>query len=90
LAGSIGNLYDSVEDLDETYVRSGNAKGALLAPAGGYAGGKLLQLPEPDPDPDPQESASKDFYCCRSTAIPNATAVRVTSAIPNVIRTCLR
>jgi hypothetical protein len=68
LAGSIGNLYDSVEDLDETYVRSGNAKGALLAPAGGYAGGKLLQLPEPDPDPDPQESASKDFYCCRSNS----------------------
>jgi hypothetical protein len=44
--GSIGNLYGSVEKLDETCVRSADAKGALLAPAGGYEGGKLLQLPE--------------------------------------------
>jgi hypothetical protein len=62
MAGSIGNLYDSVEDLDETYVRSGNSKGTLLAPAGGYAGGKLLQLPEPD-EPGPQE-----FYRCSYTS----------------------
>jgi len=34
MVGSIGNLYGSVETLDETYVRSADAKTALLAPAG--------------------------------------------------------
>jgi len=43
MVGSIGNLYRSVETPDETYVRSGDARAALLAPAGGYDGGKLLQ-----------------------------------------------
>ncbi|OEL12733.1 hypothetical protein BAE44_0026248, partial [Dichanthelium oligosanthes] len=48
MVGSVGNLYGSVEKLDETYVLSAYAKDALLAPAGGYDGGKLLQLPEPE------------------------------------------
>jgi hypothetical protein len=56
MVGSIGNLYGSVEKLDETYVRSADAKGALLAPAGGYEGGKLLQLPE--------AAQSTEFYRC--------------------------
>ncbi|WVZ72335.1 hypothetical protein U9M48_020811 [Paspalum notatum var. saurae] len=56
MVGSIGNLYGSVEKLDETYVRSADAKGALLAPAGGFDGGKLLQLPEPEPP--------AEFYRC--------------------------
>ncbi|CAO2208952.1 unnamed protein product [Urochloa humidicola] len=57
MVDSVGNLYGSVEKLDETYVRSDDAKDALLAPAGGYSGGKLLQLPEPDPAPT-------EFYRC--------------------------
>ncbi|KAK3163919.1 hypothetical protein QOZ80_1AG0010160 [Eleusine coracana subsp. coracana] len=61
MVGSIGNLYGSVEELDETYVRSDHTKEALLASAGGYAGGKLLQLPEPQTQ---QEPASKEFYRC--------------------------
>ncbi|KAG0536506.1 hypothetical protein BDA96_03G069500 [Sorghum bicolor] len=56
MVGSIGNLYGSVEKLDETYVRSADAKGALLAPAGGYDGGKLLQLPE--------AAQPTEFYRC--------------------------
>uniref|UniRef100_A0A0D9UWW8 DUF674 domain-containing protein n=1 Tax=Leersia perrieri TaxID=77586 RepID=A0A0D9UWW8_9ORYZ len=46
MVGSIGKLYGSVEDLDATYVRSADAKNVLLAPAGGFDSGKLLQLPE--------------------------------------------
>ncbi|KAJ1282550.1 hypothetical protein BS78_03G060800 [Paspalum vaginatum] len=57
MVGSIGNLYGSVEKLDETYVRSADARGALLAPAGGFDGGKLLQLPE-------SSEPSVEFYRC--------------------------
>ncbi|BAS70467.1 Os01g0154100 [Oryza sativa Japonica Group] len=46
MVGSIGELYASVEDLDATYVRSADARNVLLAPAGGFDTGKLLQLPE--------------------------------------------
>ncbi|KAF8662962.1 hypothetical protein HU200_055548 [Digitaria exilis] len=63
MAGSISNLYRSVETLDETYVRSATTKAALLAPpAGAYnqqAGGKLLQLPEP---------ASMELFRCNKYA----------------------
>lgn len=58
MVGSVGNLYRSVEELDEAYVRSDDAKGALLAPAGGCIGGKLLRLPEPE------EPAPTEFYRC--------------------------
>ncbi|KAL6847952.1 hypothetical protein ACP4OV_022080 [Aristida adscensionis] len=58
MVGSIGNLYGSVEKLDDTYVRSAGVKGVLLEPAGGFDGGKLLQLPEPE------EPVSKQFYRC--------------------------
>ncbi|CAL4958292.1 unnamed protein product [Urochloa decumbens] len=58
MAGSIGNLYVSVEKLDDTYIRSADAKAALLAPAGGYDGGKLLQLPEA------VESSTEFYKCC--------------------------
>ncbi|CAL4951670.1 unnamed protein product [Urochloa decumbens] len=61
MVGSVGNLYGSVEKLDETYVRSDDAKDALLAPAGGYNGGKLLQLPEPEPAPT-------EFYRCTNAS----------------------
>ncbi|EES00299.1 uncharacterized protein LOC8059130 [Sorghum bicolor] len=58
MVGSVGNLYGSVEELDETYVRSDYAKDALLAPAGGCSGGKLLRLPEPE------QPAPTQFYRC--------------------------
>ncbi|KAF8662963.1 hypothetical protein HU200_055549 [Digitaria exilis] len=61
MVGSIGNLYGSVVKLDETYVSSDGAKDALLAPAGGLNGGKLLQLPEPE------EPAPAQFYRCGYT-----------------------
>ena len=53
MAGSVGNLYGSVEKLDETYVRSAGVKAALLSPTGGCAG-KLLQLPEAPQPPRTQ------------------------------------
>jgi hypothetical protein len=58
MVGSIGNLYGSVEELDDTFVRSADTKDALLAPAGGYDGGKLLRLPEPEEQP------CTEFYRC--------------------------
>ncbi|RLN12301.1 hypothetical protein C2845_PM09G22510 [Panicum miliaceum] len=44
MAGCVASLYDSVEQLDAAYVRSADARAALLAPAGGYESGRLLQL----------------------------------------------
>ena len=60
MAGSVGNLYGSVEKLDETYVRSAGVKAALLSPTGGCAGGKLLQLPEA-----PQPPRTQLYRCDR-------------------------
>jgi len=62
MVGSVGNLYGSVEELDETYVRSDYAKDALLAPAGGCSGGKLLRLPETE------EPAPTQFYRCNKNS----------------------
>ncbi|CAL4958293.1 unnamed protein product [Urochloa decumbens] len=62
MVGSVGNLYGSVENLDDIYVRSARAKQALLSPAGGCAGGKLLQLPE---SPAPQPPCTQ-FYRCQN------------------------
>ncbi|KAM3329022.1 hypothetical protein ACQJBY_026218 [Aegilops geniculata] len=45
-AGSVVNLYSSVDRLDDTYICRDNAKDDLLRPAGGCESGKLLQLPE--------------------------------------------
>jgi hypothetical protein len=64
MVGSVGNLYGSVEELDETYVRSDYAKDALLAPAGGCSGGKLLRLPQPE------EPAPTQFYRCTTNNYP--------------------
>ncbi|KAK1661643.1 hypothetical protein QYE76_049802 [Lolium multiflorum] len=46
MVGSVGNLYGSVEKIDDTYVSRDDAKKALLTPAGGFRSDKLLQLPE--------------------------------------------
>ncbi|KAG8046056.1 hypothetical protein GUJ93_ZPchr0008g11962 [Zizania palustris] len=60
MVGSIGKLYGSVEKLDATYVRSADARNVLLAPAGGFVSGKLLQLPEP------AAPVTKEVYRCAS------------------------
>jgi len=62
MAGSVGNLYGSVEKLDETYVRSAGVKSALLSPTGGCAGGKLLQLPEAPQPPRIQLYRCDNYY----------------------------
>ncbi|CAL4951587.1 unnamed protein product [Urochloa decumbens] len=51
IAGSVGNLYGSVESLDCTYVLPGAAKDALLRPAvpSSPDGAALLRLPPPPP-----------------------------------------
>nr|XP_045090058.1 uncharacterized protein LOC123497541 [Aegilops tauschii subsp. strangulata] len=41
MVGSVGNLYGSVEKLDDTYISRDDAKKALLTPATGCHGGKL-------------------------------------------------
>ncbi|KAL6847950.1 hypothetical protein ACP4OV_022078 [Aristida adscensionis] len=66
MVGSMGNLYGSVENLDDAYLPSADAKAALLSPAGGFDGGKLLQLPEPE------EPVSKQFIGAKVTAIVSA------------------
>jgi hypothetical protein len=47
MVGSVGNLYSSVEKLEDTYISCDGAKKALLTPAGGGGSDKLLQLSEP-------------------------------------------
>ncbi|RLN41424.1 uncharacterized protein C2845_PM01G48350 [Panicum miliaceum] len=44
MAACVASLYGSVERLDAAYVRSADARAALLAPADGYERGRLLQL----------------------------------------------
>ncbi|PAN32309.1 hypothetical protein PAHAL_5G477100 [Panicum hallii] len=61
VAGSVGNLYASVDRLDSTYVQPGAAKDSLLRPAvlsAAAAGSSLLCLPAP-PSGQP-----KSFYRC--------------------------
>uniref|UniRef100_A0A8R7TSV2 Uncharacterized protein n=1 Tax=Triticum urartu TaxID=4572 RepID=A0A8R7TSV2_TRIUA len=43
-AGSVVNLYSSVDRLDDTYICRDNAKDALLRPAGGCESGRLALL----------------------------------------------
>ncbi|KAG2586928.1 hypothetical protein PVAP13_5NG083800 [Panicum virgatum] len=69
MAGCVGNVYASVEALDDAYVQPGAAKDALLHPtalspaaAAGAAAGSLLRLPAPPPPPDPP-SPKKLFRC---------------------------
>jgi hypothetical protein len=69
MAGCDGNVYASVEALDDAYVQPGAAKDALLHPtalspaaAAGAAAGSLLRLPAPPPPPDPP-SPKKLFRC---------------------------
>ncbi|TVU21854.1 hypothetical protein EJB05_31524, partial [Eragrostis curvula] len=55
VAGSVGNLYASVDKLDSTYILPGAAKDALLRPTAASAvaatGRSLLRLPSPSPVP---------------------------------------
>ncbi|KAF7027989.1 hypothetical protein CFC21_039970 [Triticum aestivum] len=59
MVGSVGNLYGSVEKLDDTYISREDAKKALLTPVAGCQGGKLLQLEAAPPE-------SHCFYRCDS------------------------
>ncbi|RLM93583.1 hypothetical protein C2845_PM08G05010 [Panicum miliaceum] len=71
MAGCVGNVYASVEALDDAYVvQPGAAKDALLHPtttlspaAAGAGTGSLLRLPAPPP-PDPP--SPKKLFRCRS------------------------
>ena len=56
MAGSVGNLYASVERLEGSYLRPGFAKDALLCPA--VQASPLLRLPAP-PAPAP-----RSFFTC--------------------------
>ncbi|XP_025815726.1 uncharacterized protein LOC112892829 [Panicum hallii] len=59
MAGCVASLYGSVERLDAAYVRSADARAALLAPAGGYESGRLLQLQAAAP-----AAAAVEVYQC--------------------------
>ncbi|KAM0840095.1 hypothetical protein ACQ4PT_059887 [Festuca glaucescens] len=71
MVGSAGDLYGSVERLDDTYVQPGAAKDALLRPAmapspAAASNAALLGLPSPAPMPTPLAPA-KRFYRCTNT-----------------------
>jgi hypothetical protein len=66
MVGSIGNLYASVETLDDAYVEPGAAKNAILHPtvlssAIGTKGSSLFCLPPPPPSDPPRPN--KFFRC---------------------------
>jgi hypothetical protein len=66
MVGSVGNLYGSVEELDETYVCSARAKQAFLTPTGGK-----LQIPEAPAAPQQPpctEVFRKKIACAPTTA----------------------
>ncbi|XBI61384.1 hypothetical protein VPH35_042190 [Triticum aestivum] len=50
MVGSVGNLYGSVEKLDDTYIGREDARKDLLTPAAGCQSGKLLQLEAAPPE----------------------------------------
>ncbi|WVZ72351.1 hypothetical protein U9M48_020826 [Paspalum notatum var. saurae] len=68
MVGCIGNLYGSVEKLDSAYLRSADAKKALLSPAGGRDLRKLLQLPGPGAA---VPAAAMKFYLCSNLRYDN-------------------
>ncbi|CAO2204588.1 unnamed protein product [Urochloa humidicola] len=61
MVGCIGNL--SVERLDAAYVRSSDAKNALLSPAGGHENGRLLQLQQQPAAAAPVAAAVEVYQC---------------------------
>lgn len=64
MVSCVANLYTSVESLDAAYVRSANAKNALLSPAGGgYESTTLLQLQSSSPAA-PTPVAAVEVYQC--------------------------
>ncbi|XP_051221116.1 uncharacterized protein [Lolium perenne] len=61
MVGSVGNLYSSVQKLDDTYISCDGARKALLTPFGGCGSDKLLQLQLPEP-----VSESAVLYRCNN------------------------
>ncbi|CAO2204611.1 unnamed protein product [Urochloa humidicola] len=89
-AGSVGNLYGSVESLDYTYVLPGAAKDALLRPAvpSSPDGAALLRLPPPPPPP-PQLPTSRSLLMYRCTSIFNSSCrTYITDACGRACPTC--
>ncbi|CAL4958228.1 unnamed protein product [Urochloa decumbens] len=86
IAGSVGNLYGSVESLDCTYVLPGPAKDALLRPAvpSSPDGAALLRLPPPPPPPH-----GRSLVMYRCTSIFNSSCrTYITDAYGKACPTC--
>lgn len=61
MVGSLGNLYDSIENLSNTYMQPNQSKDAVLNPKIASFGGHVpLLLPNDD------ESVDTEFYRCRN------------------------
>ncbi|CAN6372846.1 unnamed protein product [Urochloa humidicola] len=97
LAGSMGNLYGSAENLDGAYVHPGAANkqeailcAALQPPAATAPRSWLFRLPEPTPAaPKKLFNCSTGYYSCRSyvtevsgTRCPNCNSTMVVEARP--------
>ncbi|CAL4977906.1 unnamed protein product [Urochloa decumbens] len=92
IAGSVGNLYGSVEGLDYTYVLPGAAKDALLRPAvlSSPDGASLLRLPPPAPPCGGQLPSSRSLMMMyRCTSIFNSSCrTYITDAYGKACPTC--
>lgn len=66
MVGSVGNLYGSVEKLEDTYIGREDAKKDLLTPASGCQSGKLLQLEAAPPE-------VPEFFRCSRHSYQNCT-----------------
>ncbi|CAO2208976.1 unnamed protein product [Urochloa humidicola] len=93
-AGSVGNLYGSVESLDYTYVLPGAAKDALLRPAvpSSPDGAALLRLPAAAAAAPPcggQLPTSRSLLMYRCTSIFNSSCrTYITDACGRACPTC--
>ena len=67
MVGSVGNLYGSMEKLDDTYIGRDDAKKDLLTPAAGCQSDKLLQLEAAPPEiPDLYSCGSYSYQNCKT------------------------
>ncbi|CAO2199028.1 unnamed protein product [Urochloa humidicola] len=93
MVGSVGNLYDSVERLDDTYVQPGAAKDTLLRPAvfsspDGAALLRLLPAPLP-PCGAGGQPISRSLVMYRCTSIFNSSCrTYITDAYGKACPTC--
>ncbi|XP_006645509.1 uncharacterized protein LOC102719161 [Oryza brachyantha] len=75
MVGSVGNLYASFEQLDDTYVQADVAKDALLSPAvlspAASSNSSVFRLPAP-----PSSAQPKSFFRCNSYNCNNSSSCR--------------